>query len=227
MREIIKLIAVLTTICAISAGLLALVKNVTQEARDQARREETLRAIRAVLPAGYDNEPDMTTVSITDQTGQTRTIYLGFNNNRLTGYAFETSDPKGYGGKISLMLGLTPDGTVVGIEITDQKETPGLGTKISDPEFRAEFQGKSLTSVEWKVQKDGGPFSQFAGATISPRSVVNAVNRGLHFFKENKSEIESNLPFDSGAGTDMLLDNQSDSTFPVSPSIISDAPDSK
>jgi electron transport complex protein RnfG len=98
------------------------------------------------------------------------------------------------------MIGVTTDGIVTGIEILQHKETPGLGTKIQDPEFRAEFHGKDLDNATWKVQKEGGSFSQFAGATISPRAVVNAVHSGLEFYRGARDQIRSEADALSSAG---------------------------
>jgi len=192
MKEVLKLVLVLTLICAVSAGILALVKNLTQEARDNAKREELLKAIRAVLPPGYDNEPDKTIVSLTDKAGWEKTLYVGMESDgRVLGHAFESTDPKGYGGEIIVMVGITPDGIVSGIEILKHKETPGLGTKIEDIEFKVEFKGKGLGTASWKVKKEGGSFPQFAGATISPRAVVNAVKYALEFYQDNQEKIFS------------------------------------
>jgi electron transport complex protein RnfG len=56
------------------------------------------------------------------------------------------------------------------------------------------FSGKSLinlTDQEWAVKRDGGVYDQFAGATITPRAVVNRVKLTLQYFKQNKEKIFS------------------------------------
>jgi electron transport complex protein RnfG len=192
MKDLFRLILVLTLICAVSAGLLALIENLTSDARAKAKREEMLRAIRSVMPEGYSNEPDQSVVTVTDAAGNPHKVFVGLDaDGHITGYAFTSSDPKGYGGEIQIMVGVTTDGIVTGIEILQHKETPGLGTKIQNPEFRASFHGKNLDNATWKVQKDGGSFPQFAGATISPRAVVNAVQSGLEFYRSARDQIQS------------------------------------
>ena len=55
-----------------------------------------------------------------------------------------------------------------------------------------DFDGKFLgdpPADKWAVKKDGGVFDQFAGATITPRGVVNAVKGGLEFFDANKTQL--------------------------------------
>lgn len=183
MREIIRLIVVLSVICAVSAGLLALVSNFTKEPIAKALREEKLKALREVLPP-YDNEPDQDVVKVDN-----RDVYIARKDGRAIGYALSTVSHNGYGGDIVVLVGISPESDITGIEILQMAETPGLGAKIQTPAFRDAFKGKSLTNATWKVKKDNGDFPEFAGATISPRAVVSAVHSGLEFFKNNKDAI--------------------------------------
>ena len=96
---------------------------------------------------------------------------------------------EGYAGNIEIMVGVKPDGTVNGIEILSQAETPGLGARITEPKFKDQFRGKNLQNADWKVKKDGGDFDQITGATISPRAVVKAIRMGLEFYKEHRAQI--------------------------------------
>ena len=81
-----------------------------------------------------------------------------------------------------------------GVRATAHKETPGLGDKI-DPKktpWILQFNGLSLGNPlpeKWKVKKDGGPFDQFSGATITPRAVVTGIRQGLEFFAANKPNL--------------------------------------
>jgi len=78
---------------------------------------------------------------------------------------------------------------VVGLEILNHAETPGLGDKITHDEFKGQFKGKTLESSDWRVKKDGGDFDQITGATISPRAVVKAVHQGLQFYREHQQDV--------------------------------------
>ncbi|EJS91340.1 electron transport complex protein RnfG, partial [Pasteurella multocida subsp. multocida str. Anand1_cattle] len=62
------------------------------------------------------------------------------------------------------------------------QETPGLGDKIETriSDWILSFSQQQLRSdnlADWAVKKDGGKFDQFAGATITPRAVVNQVKQ--------------------------------------------------
>jgi electron transport complex protein RnfG len=86
-------------------------------------------------------------------------------------------------------VGVKPDGEIISIGVLEQKETPGLGSKITEDWFIDQYKGKSLDNAKWAVKKDNGDFEQISGATISPRAVTNAVQQGLQTYQENKQEI--------------------------------------
>ena len=116
----------------------------------------------------------------------------------VTGLAFEMSGP-GYSGLIHVLLGIAPDGTLLGVRVRSHTETPGLGDKIelAKDDWILGFTGKSLRDPapeNWKVKRDGGVFDQFSGATITPRAVVRTITRGLTFFDRNKAALTAPLP---------------------------------
>ncbi|MDD6911015.1 electron transport complex subunit RsxG [Actinobacillus minor] len=109
-------------------------------------------------------------------------IYMAKKGVDLTAYAIQATAPDGYSGEIVLLMGIQPDGTVLGVRTLAHKETPGLGdkieTRISDWIYSFTNRKFSLENEdEWRVKKDGGQFDQFTGATITPRAVVNNVRQ--------------------------------------------------
>jgi electron transport complex protein RnfG len=197
MKGMMRLVLALTMI-TVSAGLiLSLVEAMTREPIAEQRRLETLRALQAVLPPA-DNSPDQDTVQLVtgqDKRGRdvARTFFRGRQGRTLTGVAFQVTAADGYSGNINIMVGVDPSATLVGIEILSHNETPGLGDKIDQPEFKEMFAGKNLDNADWRVKKDGGEFDQITGATISPRAVVGAVRNGLEFFRDHRSEILTDI----------------------------------
>ena len=193
MKDILRLAIALTLITSCAGLILALVERETREPIAEQRRLETLRALQAVLPE-IDNQPDSDTVDLligTDKRGRDvqRTFYRGRKAEDLVGIAFKVTAPDGYSGNIDIMVGIRPDGTVVGIEILTHAETPGLGDKIAHEPFKRQFRDKTLGNIDWRVKKDGGEFDQITGATISPRAVVKSVHTGLTFFNEHHNEV--------------------------------------
>ena len=120
-------------------------------------------------------------------------IYIAKKQQNLTAYALQATAPDGYSGNIVLLMGIEPNGTILGVRTLEHKETPGLGdkieTRISDWIYR--FTGKQF-SVEnegqWAVKKDGGQFDQFTGATITPRAVVNNVRQSAKWIVTQLSQ---------------------------------------
>jgi len=189
MKESARLVFVLTLTCLVSGLLLAWVRDLTAEPIKQAERGEKMRAIRKVLPE-YDNQPD-TTVYATTVSGRTWTFYIARCKGRFAGAAFETVSLKGYGGDISIMVGVNTAGNVQGIEILKQKETPGLGAKINDDDFKTQFADRSISDTIWAVTRDRGSIDEITAATISSRAVLEAVKAGLDVYVKHASEMMS------------------------------------
>ena len=117
--------------------------------------------------------------------GERTTYYPVFQVQQagaLAGWVLKASG-QGYAGKIELLLGLDPPGeTITGIFVLEQTETPGLGNKISLPQWLDQFRGQG-TRKPMTVVKGGesgpGIIDAVTGATISSRSVAAIVNRTI------------------------------------------------
>ncbi len=196
MKDIMRLMIVLTTICITAALSLALVYDVTKEPIAQSLREEKLAAIKAVLPE-YDNQPDQEVQTVTlgkDKRGREQKVdfYVATKEGKWVGTAF-SSPAKGFGGEIVTMLGVRPDNSLNMAKVLSHRETPGLGAKIEKPKFIGQFQNKILAEGEVKVKKDGGDIDSITGATISSRSICDAVNNGLKLYGERFVPPDVNL----------------------------------
>jgi len=173
-----------------ATGLLAVAYGLTREPIEQSAREDLRRSLEQVIPASiHDNNPAADTVQL-QLDGTPLLVYQARQAGHVTGVAFETSR-KGYSGEIRLLLGIDERGKLLGVRVLKHTETPGLGDKIevTRSDWITRFTGKSLgdpPDAQWAVKKDGGPFDQFAGATITPRAVVNGVRDGLRLFAAHR-----------------------------------------
>ena len=110
--------------------------------------------------------------------------YTYYEAKNGAGYVFSGSN-KGYGGAVVSMVGISSDGKVVGVKVTEASdETPGLGAKwiaadASGNERRAQFVGDIPESGSFAVVKDGGTIEAVAGATITSRAVTHDVNDAI------------------------------------------------
>ncbi|ONI43862.1 hypothetical protein AN639_02075 [Candidatus Epulonipiscium fishelsonii] len=97
----------------------------------------------------------------------------------------------GFTGDITFAIGVTTEGTVVGIEMVINNETPGLGLKASDEEFTSKFT--NLPVQTFSVTKEGSTseseIDAISGATITSDAVVNGVNAGLEYWGALKDGV--------------------------------------
>jgi Na+-translocating ferredoxin:NAD+ oxidoreductase subunit G len=189
MKEFVRLVVTPTVICLLAGVLLAAVNKVTEEPIARAKQAEKSEAMKQVLP-DCDNEPMGDTVVVTED-GAQWTFYVARSGGTFVGAACISTTSEGYGGDISIMVGINADDEVQAIAILDQKETPGLGANIKSDGFRACFNCRSAEETNWSVKKDGGDIDEITAATISSRAVVGAVKSGLDVYLKHKDRIQS------------------------------------
>jgi len=181
-----KMVLVLTVTCVIAGICLSFTYTQTKDAIANAELAATLKSVRKVLPA-FDGEPAEKKITVE---GRERTFYIGHKDGAIVGVA-TTSSALGYGGTISILVGMDMKGSITGIELLQHKETPGLGTKAGDIEFLAQFNGAMLKDArdEIKVKKDDGDIDSITAATITSRAIAAAATDALRLFIEHKDEV--------------------------------------
>ncbi|MFI2812421.1 MULTISPECIES: electron transport complex subunit RsxG [Microbulbifer] len=194
---------ILALFALVTAGTLAITQITTREPIERAIREASAKALLEIIPLDrHSNDMLVDTYPIPRQYWSRLglkdggDINLAREEGRISAVIIPTVAPDGYGGPINLLVGVNRDGTVAGVRVTSHSETPGLGDKIEvkKSDWILGFNGKSLGNPprgQWKVQKDGGAFDQFSGATITPRAVVTQVREVLDFVAEHRKEIFS------------------------------------
>jgi Na+-translocating ferredoxin:NAD+ oxidoreductase subunit G len=185
---------------ALLAALLLGLADLATRGVIETRLQEDLQAnLAEVIPSAlHDNNllQDAIRIDSADAGlgGEQTLVYLAKQNGRISAVGFQFVAPDGYAGPIRLIMGIDRNGEILGVRVIAHTETPGLGDKIeiSKSKWILEFDGKSLNNLsleQWAVKKDGGSFDQFAGATITPRKVVQAIRRGLDFFRSRQTEL--------------------------------------
>ena len=174
----------LFVICVVAGGVLGVVYNATKDPIAAAETAKRTEAIENVLPE-FNKLKETKVKSAMEDIDIP--FYLAYDtNNNFIGAAVETFTNKGFSGNISLMVGILADGTVNNISVLQHAETPGLGSKMTEPSFKDQFNNKNAASFNFKVKKDGGDVDAITAATISSRAFCDAVNRALSTFENNK-----------------------------------------
>jgi electron transport complex protein RnfG len=169
----------LTLISLGASACLGFVYELTKEPIELSVLNKKLDAIRQVVPE-FTNNPNDEMLRLPTGDGDSLDVYPAKKDNEVVGYAINTYTKSGFSGNISLMAGFKPDGTIINITVLEQKETPGLGTKMTQPEFKDQFTGKNPAEFTLKVKKDGGPVDAITAATISSRAFCDAVQRAYN-----------------------------------------------
>ncbi len=169
-KYIIVMAAKLLIITAVVALALAGVNSITAPIITQLKADNLQKAIETVLPGGGES-----TEFDKEANPLVSAVYAS-----ETGYAVEVN-PAGFGGTITMMVGIDPSGSVIAIDVVSQAETAGLGAIIDvDTEagkaFRGQFAGVGGTV---SVSKDGGQIDSITGATITSRAVCDGVQAAL------------------------------------------------
>ncbi|MCR4401840.1 MAG: RnfABCDGE type electron transport complex subunit G [Firmicutes bacterium] len=195
MRDVWKLGFILFAICAVAAGSLAVVNDITEERIASQAAVRLEQALRAVVPEAeeFKDETDRVLSSVGSQAGDggskasvVGTVYIGYKNGEVAGVAFACA-PSGYGGPIDAVVGVSRDGVVTGLTVVKHSETPGLGANITSKDFQERFLGLRAGATV-KVTRDGGQVQAITGATISSRAVASAVDQALRVFEAASRE---------------------------------------
>ncbi len=158
LKKVFPVIAV-TAVVFIAVFLLGLTDTAVRPMIEWQREQKIQRMLREMFP-------EMSHYTFTED------IYTIYAEEAEVGYAFMAVG-RGYGGYIDILVGLEDETRLRGISIIRHLESPGLGAKITEPEFRSEFSGLNIEDVVLKY--DGGEIDAITGATISSRAVIDAV----------------------------------------------------
>ena len=192
MREMIKMVLVLTFLSLVSGAGLAYIRDLTAEDIEvQELKFVKGPAILSILD-GASNKPIEDRFPMLDGEKE-RKFFVGIFDGKAETVAFETIG-KGFGGKIGVMVGVnTTDDKIVGVQVTTHTETPGVGARAKDePEFSAQFKGLSLTPA-FKIKADGGQVDAISGATVTSRGVSAALTEAADSYGRLKPQVVEKL----------------------------------
>ncbi len=223
-----KLVLTLTFVTMVAGAALAGAHALTKGPIAAAKARKKLASIKKVLPK-CTNNPVKDAIKVAGPQGKTEVYRCRKKqpdgSNPVVAVAIEQSSKgnkyKTYSGLIRVMVGIdTKSGQVrafknkkgkqeVAVVIVKHSETPGLGSKAEDYDFRKVYAGQDLKSKDktsqgkmWVTKKDNplGFVDAISGATITSRAVTEIVKKALIVFNKNRTTILTTVKKGSKAG---------------------------
>jgi electron transport complex protein RnfG len=167
-------------IAAVAAIMLALINLITTGPIQKAQQQKEKGALREVLPSFSD----LKTFYIPNIDGEdSLKVFEASYNGQIVGYAVSTYTMQGFNGKMELMVGFDTTLTIINTQVLSHAETPGLGEKITQSDFKDQFRGKNPEKFKLSVKKDNGDVDAITASTISSRAFCDAVDRAYRSLK--------------------------------------------
>jgi len=196
-----KTLLTLGLIGLLAAALLSGVHLATRDRIASEQQRQALATLNQLLPeSDYDNEliEDRFSARI-DGLEAPSTIYRARRQDEPVALLADVTTPDGYSGDIRLLVGIAPDGEVIGVRVLEHRETPGLGDEIElqRSDWIRQFAGRSLSDPpadQWAADRRGGNFDTLSSATITSSAVIEAVRNVLAWYANNRDnafEVES------------------------------------
>lgn len=186
---LLSMVLTLFIITLVASSVLGYVYEFTKGPIAAAKLAKKIKAIEEVVPKFTNNPVNESYKLMSHDDLDSLVFYPAMNDTILVGVAVETITKKGFTGKIKLMVGFLPDGTISEIAVLEHKETPGLGDKMqrNKSDFHVQFQGKNPAEFKLSVRKDDGDVDAITASTISSRAYCEAVDRAYKTYMSTKN----------------------------------------
>jgi electron transport complex protein RnfG len=201
-----NMLLALTGISLFAAVALASVYAATKAPIEASQTAEQQRAIKEVLPA-YErlDAPEPVEVGGVG----TLELYKAYDrDDHFVGAAIKSFSKNGFSGEIKIIVGFDEKGNIINYSVLEQKETPGLGTKMVDwfkpavhakkslieritgyeaqsKERKSSIVGKNPATDSLTVSRDGGDIDAITAATVSSRAFLEAVRYAYAAYVDN------------------------------------------
>lgn len=201
-KTIIKDAFILFAITVISGLILGGVHELTKDIIANSSNSAYMEAYKTVFPdAAEFKEDDKLTEAIKKtneellsqdygNVGIDQALQVIDKNGATMGYLVTSHSNDSYDGVVKILVGVNEDKTIKGIEMLELNDTPGLGQRAEEPEFKGQFAGKSGESLTVTKSGNAGDaeINAISGATITSRAVTNAVNAVLYLVSHNMDQ---------------------------------------
>ncbi len=190
-----NMVCVLVGVSLVIAALLAWVNSATQGPIKEKAAASLASGIMAVMGTSELNvAPDDTVKQTIDGKDVTFVVHpVVDKSNQPLGAAVE-STTLGFGGDLKILVGLAPDGKILGYTVLQHSETPGLGAK-ADQWFqkgaKGDIIGQNPAEQKLEVNKDGGKVEAITASTITSRAFLKAINQAYQAYAQKDAEANN------------------------------------
>ncbi|HHU62643.1 MAG TPA: RnfABCDGE type electron transport complex subunit G [Clostridiales bacterium] len=187
MRDILNLGIRLFIITVVAVFCLAITNAYTKEPIRITAENANNEVRRMALPQAQNFEVVDIQGKNIDGFSNILEVYTGLDpQGQVIGYTVKTIS-KGYGGDVEVIVGIKKDGKISSVQIGDHSETPGLGSKATEPGFIDQFVGKSASeslALSKSSAAADNEIQAVTGATVTSQAVINGVNTAIQFYNE-------------------------------------------
>jgi len=168
---------VLSAVCFVCSALLAITFAATLEPINTASVRALQKALGEVLPEGGEVNVNADTLFVDSVPYEYYTQTAA--DGSVSAWAIKSS-ASGFGGTLTVLVGITPDNLICATKVLSHTETPGLGAKCqSDESFLGQFKGFDTSCGKLSVRKDGGDIDAITASTITSRAYTLAVSNAV------------------------------------------------
>ena len=160
MKKILQVTLFLALVSALSGALLSAVNGLTSPIIEE-------RKIESIFPSASEFQE----VSFEDASG----VVVNAYEAKGSGYAFNVS-VQGYANPITFIVAFDLNGKIVGFNVTAVNDTPGLGTRVAEDDFR--------NSILNKMMNDS--IDVISGATVSSGAIVKGIDAAKSVYQSFK-----------------------------------------
>ncbi len=192
----IRPVLTLALIGLVAAALLAGLNLATRDRIDLQQRAQALATLnRIVPPETYDNDliDDRIRAWIAGLQPPS-TLYRARKDEQPVAVLAEITTKQGYSGPITLLVGMRPNGRIIGVRVISHQETPGLGDRIEHRrgDWIGQFTGTTPDqplAEAWKSRRRGGEFDALSSATVTSEAVIGAIRSLLDWYERNQELV--------------------------------------
>ena len=185
--SLLNMVLELTGVAVVMGGILAYVNHLTEGPIAEQKSKALNDGIKVVMCSDEATIAKVDTVRQNDAKGKELTYIILHTQDaqKQDLGAAVVSTTGGFGGDLKVIVGFDPDGKILGYQLLEQTETPGLGAK-ADKWFQKGEKGDIIgkdPKEPLTVSKDGGQVDAITASTITSRAFLLAVNNAYNAYK--------------------------------------------